>query len=139
MGRKQPWCRKHFYFNPANGVKTVILILVLVSGPLLWTDSSLGKTDSDWQSITRCFDTQTAPEPEEKMLQCIVNLKGQWPAGSSQAEVLLILERLLEANAELNLELSEKKEIIRILIEQIERIKMIDMEMEKRRQDSPQQ
>jgi len=138
MGRKQPWCGKHLYFHSANGMRIVILILVVSFGPLLWTDASLGKEVSGWQPIMRCFGTPAVLAPEEKALHCIVDLKDQWPSGSPQAEVLLILERLLKTNVELNLELSEKNEIIRILIEQIERIKMIDMEMEKRRQGSPQ-
>lgn len=138
MGRKQPWCGKHLYFHPASGVKIVILLLVVSCGSLLWADLSMGETASDWQLVTQCVGTKAMPVPAEKALQCMTDLKGQWPADSAEAQVVLLLGTLLETNVELKLELSKKKEIIRILIEQIERIKMIDLEMEKRRKGNQQ-
>ena len=138
MGRKQPWCGKHLYLHPANGVKIVILLLVVSCGSLLWADLSMGKTTPDWQLIAHCVGTKETPVPVEKALQCIADLKGQWPTDSPEAQVAILLETLLETHVELKLELSKKKEIIRILLEQIERIKMIDMEMEKRRKGNHQ-
>lgn len=138
MGRKQPRCGKHVYFYLADGVKTVFLLLVISLVLLLWAGTSMGKTTTGWQLIAQCVGSKEAPVPAKESLQCIAGLKDQWPVDSPEAQVLLLLEPLLEANVELEFELSKKKEIIRILIEQIERIKMIDMEMEKRRKGNQQ-
>ena len=138
MGRKQPRCGKHLCFHLTDGVKTVILILIASCMSLLWVDMSVGKTTTGWQLIAQCIGSGEARISAEESLQCMAGLKGQWPAGSPEAQALLLLEPLLETNVKLELELSEKKEIIRILIEQIERIKMIDMEMEERRKGNQQ-
>lgn len=138
MGRKQPWCGKHLYFHLAIGVKMVAITVILLHGSLLGVDASAGKSSSRWRLLEQCVGTKSQPIPAQKALQCIDGLKTQWPADTSEAKVIPLLEALLRTNTELETDLTKKKEIIRILLEQIERIKLIDLEMEQHRRGTSQ-
>lgn len=134
MGRKQSWCGKHLYFYLAGCVNVIFTLLALSCGSSLWADIVEGNKESYWQAIEQCVDGQKSSGLAKEALQCLTELKTKWPDGRPELKAITLLEQQLAINSDLETELNEKKEIIRILIEQIERIKLVDIEMEKQRQ-----